>query len=226
SSDLEEVHQPLPVAAEGEAANAGKRGGAGGPGRRGAGADLSGKFLCRVGNLSGAGASNWTRPGTERRRNGRSGRRAMRSGGGAGVSSGGRGEGAAGNKQEQPEAARRSGATAGTAAGAAAEAVRAEADRAARLPSVDELDQRYERFNRLYFENLLPRADDVTIEWSRRMTSAAGRCYTKRRIIRLSTHYHEKFPEEVDQTLLHEMIHLLVPNHGPLFHLWLRRIRE
>lgn len=142
------------------------------------------------------------------------------------MSSGGRGEGAAGNKQEQPEAARRSGATVGTAAGTAAGAVRAEADRAARLPSVDELYQRYERFNRLYFENLLPRADDVTIEWSRRMTSAAGRCYTKRRIIRLSTHYHEKFPEEVDQTLLHEMIHLLVPNHGPLFHLWLRRIRE
>src|SRR5690606_16149686 len=157
-----EVHQPRPVAAEGEAANAGKRGGAGGRGRRGAGADLSGKFLRPVGNLSGAGASNGTRPGTERGRNGRSGRRAMRSGGGAGVSSGGRGEGAAGNKQEQPEAARRSGATAGTAAGTAAGAVRAEADRAARLPSVDELYQRYERFNRLYFENLLPRADDVT----------------------------------------------------------------
>ena len=99
-------------------------------------------------------------------------------------------------------------------------------DAADKLPSPEELYERYERFARLYFDNQLPPREQVTIEWSRRMTSAAGRCYPKRRIIRLSVPYHLAFPEDVDVTLLHEMIHLLVPNHGPAFRQWLQRIRE
>lgn len=93
------------------------------------------------------------------------------------------------------------------------------------LPSEAVLYERYERFNRLYFDNRLPAREAVTIEWSHRMTSSAGRCYPQRRLIRLSTHYHTRFPAEVDETLLHEMIHLLVPNHGPDFYAWMRRIR-
>src|SRR5690554_6941556 len=93
------------------------------------------------------------------------------------------------------------------------------------LPSEAVLYERYERFNRLYFDNRLPAREAVTIEWSHRMTSSAGRCYPQRRLIRLSTHYHARFPAEVDETLLHEMIHLLVPNHGPDFYAWMRRIR-
>lgn len=94
------------------------------------------------------------------------------------------------------------------------------------LPSEAALYERYERFARLYFDHRLPPVEAVTIEWSRRMTSAAGRCYPQRKLIRLSTHYHMKFPDEVDGTLLHEMIHLLVPNHGPAFHAWIQLIRQ
>lgn len=94
------------------------------------------------------------------------------------------------------------------------------------LPSSAVLYERYQLFAQRYFDDQLPPAEEVTIQWSRRMTSAAGRCYPEQKLIRLSTHYHAKFPEEVDQTLLHEMIHLLVPNHGPAFYEWLRRIRE
>lgn len=95
-----------------------------------------------------------------------------------------------------------------------------------KLPSEEELYQRYERFARQYFDNLVPPRAQVTIQWSRRMTSAAGRCYPQRRLIRLSLPYHAKFPADVDETLLHEMIHLLVPNHGPAFWAWMQRIRE
>lgn len=94
------------------------------------------------------------------------------------------------------------------------------------LPSEAVLYERYEEFACIYFDNRVPPPESVTIEWSRRMTSAAGRCYPRRNLIRLSTHYHLKFPDEVNATLLHEMIHLLVPNHGPEFYAWLERIRE
>lgn len=108
----------------------------------------------------------------------------------------------------------------------AGEAALREDKPSAGLPSEAVLYDRYEQFARVYFDNLVPSRESVTIEWSRRMTSAAGRCYPHRNLIRLSTHYHLKFPDEVNATLLHEMIHLLVPNHGPEFYAWLRRIRE
>lgn len=71
----------------------------------------------------------------------------------------------------------------------------------------------------------VPGPEHVTLEWSSRMTAAAGRCYPAARIIRLSVPYHRKFPQEVPDTLLHEMIHLIVPNHGPEFRRWTERIQ-
>lgn len=100
-----------------------------------------------------------------------------------------------------------------------------ETSRAGMLPSEAELRRRYDEFRRRYFDGATPPVEQVRVEWSHRLTSAAGRCYTKQKIIRLSTHYHLKFPEQVNPTLLHEMIHLLVPNHGPGFYEWLARIR-
>lgn len=93
------------------------------------------------------------------------------------------------------------------------------------LPSEAELYRRYADFSMRYFDNETPNVADVTIEWSTRLTSAAGKCYPKLKIIRLSTHYHAKHVHEVDETLLHEMIHLLVPDHGPRFYAWMERIR-
>lgn len=94
------------------------------------------------------------------------------------------------------------------------------------LPSVDELYRRYSVFAGRYFEGHLPPLGEVTIEWSRRMTSSAGLCRPQTKIIRLSVHYHLKYPDEIDNTLLHEMIHLIVPNHGPMFYAWLKHIQS
>jgi len=72
----------------------------------------------------------------------------------------------------------------------------------------------------------VPPPDEVTVEWSSRLTASAGICYPKRRLIRLSTHYHARHPDAVESTLLHEMIHLIVPGHGPAFYQWMERIRR
>jgi len=81
------------------------------------------------------------------------------------------------------------------------------------LPDPRELVRRYEEFNRLYFDNLLP---GVTIRWSDRMR-IAGTCDSHRRIITLSRPYHSHFPDDVDDTLKHEMIHLRRPRHDASF---------
>lgn len=98
------------------------------------------------------------------------------------------------------------------------------------LPSEAALYRLYEECRERYFRDggacLLPPAGRVRIEWSNRLTSSAGVCYPKERIIRLSTFYHRAHPEEVESTLLHEMIHLLVPGHGPRFNEWVARIRS
>jgi len=86
----------------------------------------------------------------------------------------------------------------------------------------------YEFFNSKYFNNTLPKSSDVLIEWSSRLTASAGICYPKpiNPIIRLSTHYHEKFPEEIESTLLHEMIHLTINGHGVNFKKEIDRINS
>lgn len=100
------------------------------------------------------------------------------------------------------------------------------------LPSRAELEHLYRSYRLQYFRKeddvqtafWIPSVDEVEIAWSSRLTSSAGICYPGRRIIRLSTHYHHRFPEEVGSTLLHEMIHLVVPGHGPDFYAWIHRI--
>lgn len=100
----------------------------------------------------------------------------------------------------------------------------------ASLPDEPSLRRLYDTFRTRYFKDgekyLIPPVDEVCIEWSNRLTSSAGICYPKRRIIRLSTHYHRAYPDDIESTLLHEMIHLLVPGHGPQFHRWLERIQQ
>ncbi len=92
------------------------------------------------------------------------------------------------------------------------------------LPATRELYSLYEEYNLKYFAGRLPPADQVTIEYSSRLTASAGMCYPQRRIIRLSTHYHYKFPEEAPLTLLHEMIHLVTAGHGRAFKAWIQKI--
>ena len=81
------------------------------------------------------------------------------------------------------------------------------------LPTNEELYQLFERYNLMYFNGLLPRP---RIEYSNRMRTA-GAYFPARRLIRIGRKYHQLFPEEVDDTLKHEMIHMIHLNHGAGF---------
>ena len=81
------------------------------------------------------------------------------------------------------------------------------------LPDEAELQRRFARFNIDLFKSKLPAA---TIRWSGRMR-IAGTCHRHRALITLSRPYHERFPDDVDDTLKHEMIHLRYAGHGPAF---------
>jgi len=100
----------------------------------------------------------------------------------------------------------------------------------AELPPTAELYALYDQLRRQYFvvddQYAIPPSADVTIEWSARLTRSAGICYRPADVIRLSTHYHERYPGEIANTLTHEMIHLVVPGHGPAFRAWLVRIER
>lgn len=81
------------------------------------------------------------------------------------------------------------------------------------LPEVAELYRWFDEFNWLYFGGKLPK---VGIAYSGRMTSAGS--YTpSQKLIRLGRRYHEIYPEELQDTLKHEMIHILHPNHNAAF---------
>jgi predicted SprT family Zn-dependent metalloprotease len=83
----------------------------------------------------------------------------------------------------------------------------------AALPEEAELHRWFDEFNWTYFNGKLPQ---VGITYSTRMTSAGS--YTPcQKLIRISRRYHELFPEELQDTLKHEMIHILYPNHNAAF---------
>ena len=93
--------------------------------------------------------------------------------------------------------------------------------------TIKELCEVYTEYNEAYFDNELPPVEQVTIEYSNRLTSSAGVCYRGKKLIRLSTHYAEKYgEEEVKSVLLHEMIHLQIRGHGQKFHAKLRDIQS
>ncbi|PKK82458.1 MAG: hypothetical protein CVT49_13545 [candidate division Zixibacteria bacterium HGW-Zixibacteria-1] len=81
------------------------------------------------------------------------------------------------------------------------------------LPPVSLLDSMYDDFNREYFGGKLPKA---TISYSGRMLTAGS--YTPgRNEIKIGRKYHEIFPEEIADTLKHEMIHVINQSHDRRF---------
>jgi predicted SprT family Zn-dependent metalloprotease len=88
------------------------------------------------------------------------------------------------------------------------------------LPDIDDLYRLFDRYNWLFFEGRLKRP---RIEYSSRMTSA-GAYIPGGRLIRIGRKYHELFPDELADTLKHEMIHLLHINHDATFKAEARRI--
>lgn len=81
------------------------------------------------------------------------------------------------------------------------------------LPDVDGLYRLFDRFNWKYWGGKLPK---VKIEYSTRMT-CAGSYSPHRRLIRIGRKYHEIFPQDLEDTLKHEMIHIRHFSHGAKF---------
>jgi len=82
-----------------------------------------------------------------------------------------------------------------------------------RLPSDGELLELFNRLNRRHFAGTLAPA---RITWSTRMRIAGG-CRPDTREIRLSVLYHTHYPEELENTLVHEMLHLVHLTHSTAF---------
>ncbi len=88
------------------------------------------------------------------------------------------------------------------------------------LPPVTDLYRLFDEYNLIYFGGKLPK---VRIEYSTRMSSAGS--YTpSQMLIRIGRRYHEIFPEDLADTLKHEMIHLIHLNHDKAFRDEARRI--
>lgn len=86
----------------------------------------------------------------------------------------------------------------------------------------------YDQLNKQYFRFSLPPSNKITLVWSNRLTRVAGKCQRRKGdvTIKLSVPYHEKFPEEVELTLVHEMIHIRENGHGYGFKRELERINR
>jgi len=88
------------------------------------------------------------------------------------------------------------------------------------LPSTENLHHLFNRFNFLYFNGKLP---SPVIEYSNRMTCAGS--YTPvKNLIKISQKYHAIFPYEIEDTLKHEMIHMIHFNHNAAFKVEAKRI--
>ena len=72
-----------------------------------------------------------------------------------------------------------------------------------RTSGQSELVQVFEKLNARYFNNSLK----ATLEWSSRMLVIAGNCNWRRRHPPFQA-YHTEYPDKIEATMLHEMLHL------------------
>lgn len=96
------------------------------------------------------------------------------------------------------------------------------------------LKEKYEKFNREIFGNILPK--EIHINFSDKMTYRAGALYFYKYLngdievlrIVISKKYIEHFPSELDNVLLHEMIHIELKNieHNKDFQKEMNRINQ
>jgi predicted SprT family Zn-dependent metalloprotease len=81
------------------------------------------------------------------------------------------------------------------------------------LPSLVELYQMYNKINDRYFGGKLPQ---TRIMYSERML-IAGTFTPIKNEIRIGRKYHQLFPDDIEDTLKHEMIHIINLNHDANF---------
>jgi predicted SprT family Zn-dependent metalloprotease len=84
----------------------------------------------------------------------------------------------------------------------------------------------YEEMKELYFSDKDKVTSEINLKWSARLTSSAGNCRAGSKLIKLSVDYHRKHPEEIENTLIHEMIHLYISGHPKKFHDEIARINK
>lgn len=82
-----------------------------------------------------------------------------------------------------------------------------------KLPTVEELCRMFDLTNWFYFGGKLPK---VGIQYSNRMISA-GSYTAQKKLIKIGRKYHELFPDEIGDTLKHEMIHINHFHHDAAF---------
>lgn len=88
------------------------------------------------------------------------------------------------------------------------------------LPDEAELTRRFDIYNWQYY---LGRLSRPRIVYSKRM-KAAGSYSPSEKLIKIGRAYHEVFPEEINLTLKHEMIHILHIKHDRQFKAEARRL--
>jgi predicted metal-dependent hydrolase len=91
---------------------------------------------------------------------------------------------------------------------------RLQAKETRRKPSDADLSQRAEALSRRHLEG---RARPTSVRWVANQTARWGSCTPSEGSIRLSSRLQGLPAWVVDYVLVHELVHLLVPGHGPRF---------
>lgn len=106
----------------------------------------------------------------------------------------------------------------------------------------ENLEEYYQLLREKYFLPCginIPPVDCVEIIKTGKLTKHAGSCSQDgtakktvndtvrcKHTIKLSTHYHRKYPDEVQKTLAHEMLHTIVTGHGGNFERLMNKLKD
>lgn len=90
-------------------------------------------------------------------------------------------------------------------------------------PTNEQLYTRALDLNNKYLEG---KAIPKSVEWSSRMSRIWGACTIEDRTIRISDRLRDAPEYALNYLLLHELIHILIPGHGPDFHQLLERFPD
>ncbi|MFW6282120.1 MAG: SprT-like domain-containing protein [bacterium] len=82
------------------------------------------------------------------------------------------------------------------------------------------------KLNKKYFNYSEDIMSPLIVKLDGRLTSSGGVCRSYRREIKISPKYIRKYPDQLENVLIHEMIHLKINNHGKDFYDEMKRINK